>query len=85
MEKYWKVFLVIDEDITFTNTFIIEREESYLIFDEVQKNISVLNKEHLPKNFFVIKSTKEKTLKALKNTFNSLELPKELNYIKHKF
>lgn len=85
MEKYWKVFLIIDDDITFTSTFIIERENSYLIFDEIKKNINILNKEQLPTNFFVIESTKEKTLKALKNTFNSLELPKELNYIKHKF
>jgi len=85
MERYWKVFIVLkpEHDLLTVNQYIIERPENFLHINEDIPKINVLYE--LPPGWLTLEIEKEEVLKALKNVLNSLNLPKEINQIKHKF
>lgn len=82
MERYWRVFRIDGlDDIIETNQYIVERDQDFLHINEDLPTLNTL--DSLPKLWLVIEISKEDVLKALKNVLNSLNLPKEINYIKH--
>ncbi len=82
MERYWRVFKIDGlDDIVETKQYIVERDQDFLHINEDLPTLNTLNS--LPKIWLVIEISKEDVLKALKNVLNSLNLPKEINYIKH--
>jgi hypothetical protein len=82
MERYWRVFKIENIDnIVETNQYIVQRDQDFLHINEDLPTLNTL--DVLPKTWLVIEISKEDVLKALKNVLNSLNLPKEINYIKH--
>lgn len=84
MERYWRVFVVLkpEYDLVTTNRYIIERPENFLHINEDLLTLNTL--DVLPSGWLTLEIEKEEVLKALKNVLESLNLPKEINYIKHK-
>lgn len=84
MERYWRVFIVLkpENDLVTTNRYLIQRNENFLHINEDLLTLNTL--EVLPKTWLTLEIEKEVVIKALKNVLNSLNLPKEINYIKHK-
>jgi hypothetical protein len=85
MERYWRVFIVLkpEYDLVTTNRYLIERPENFLHINEDLLTLNTL--EVLPSSWLTLEIEKEDALKALKIVLNSLNLPKEINQIKHKF